>query len=126
MAIDPMREYALPAERPQQQSSVRSDLAKERLRAAEAAQTRDRVGLIGTLLVCVFIALVLVGRYATLVANNYEVQGLKIVLSHQETRDAALQSTVYELSSPTRILNIAENILKMTPATPVVVGTSGR
>lgn len=126
MAIDPLREYALPQERLVSQNSPRADLAKERMRALDAAQTRDRLGLIGTLLVCMLIALFLVSRYATLVSNNYQVQGLKIVLSHQETRDAALQSTVYELSSPTRILNIAENILKMTPATPVVVGTSGR
>ncbi|MCY0874845.1 MAG: hypothetical protein OWT28_00960 [Firmicutes bacterium] len=126
MAIDPMREYALPAERPTQPDHAQADLTRERQRAQEAAQTRDRLGLIGVLIFCVLIALLLVSRYATLVTNNYDVQGLKIVLSHQQTRDAALQSTVYELSSPTRILNIAENVLKMTPATPVVVGTSGR
>lgn len=126
MALDPVREYTLPKEQvlePKTQGAVERSHAI-RASALERARTRDRFGLILTLLVCMGIALFLVSRYATMVSENYQIQAMQSTLSHDVTRDASLQSIVYELSSPTRILNIATNILHMSPATPVVVGSN--
>ena len=92
---------------------------------AADARTKDRLGLIASLLFCAAVAVFVVSRYAGLVAENYNIQALKVSLSHQVARDAALQSTVYDLSSPTRILHMAESVLKMRPATPVQVRTGG-
>ncbi len=96
-----------------------------RSRAGLDPQTRNRLGIIASLLFCAAVAIFLVGRYASLVAENYNIQALKVSLSHQVARNAALQSTVYDLSSPTRILHVAESVLKMQPATPVQVRTGG-
>ncbi|PWI57709.1 hypothetical protein [Sulfoacidibacillus thermotolerans] len=86
-------------------------------------QTRDRLGLIVSLFFCAGIAIFLVGQYANLIVTNYQIASLKVTLSHEVARDAALRSTVYELASPTRVLHIAEHVLHMQPATPVEVGT---
>lgn len=100
-------------------------IAAPRSRAGLDPQTRNRLGIIASLLFCAAVAIFLVSRYASLVAENYNIQALKVSLSHQVARDAALQSTVYDLSSPTRILHVAESVLKMQPATPVQVRTGG-
>ncbi|MCI0181779.1 MAG: hypothetical protein OWR52_05410 [Acidibacillus sp.] len=96
----------------------------KRIRTAADPKIKDRFGLIVSLFFCAGIAIFLVGQYANLIVTNYQVQGMQVTLSHEVARDAALQSTVYELSSPTRILHIAEHVLDMQPATPVEVGTS--
>lgn len=125
MAIDPAREYAPPQRQERQQEPMRKAAQTEYARQVERAQTRDRLGLIGVMLVCLGIALFLVSRYASLVENNYRIEQMKMTLSHEMTQNSALQSIVYELSSPTRILDFAETVLKMSPATPVVVRTNG-
>ena len=127
MAIDPIREHTLPKERIQPHVKVNPAITPgQRLHpdARNQAVTRDRLGLIATLVLCTAIAILLVSRYASLVTGNIALQNMQTTLSHQQTREAALQSIVFELSSPTRILNIAEHTLKMTPATPVIVGTN--
>jgi len=125
MAIDPAREYAPPQHRERELEPLRQSAQKEYARQVERAQTRDRLGLIGVMLLCLGIALFLVSRYASLVENNYRIEQMKMTLSHEMTQNSALQSIVYELSSPTRILDFAETVLKMSPATPVVVRTNG-
>ncbi len=102
-----------------------SESSAPRTRSVADAQTRNRLGLIASLLFCAAVAVFVVSGYAGLVAQNYNIQALKVSLSHQVARDAALQSTVYDLSSPTRILHMAESVLKMQPATPVQVRTGG-
>ncbi len=85
-------------------------------------ESRNRIGIIMSVVACAAVAVFLVSRYATLVVDNYDLQQMHTTLSHQLSRNAALQSTVNELSSPTRILYIAEHVLKMQSAAPVVVG----
>lgn len=130
MAIDPFHDER-PAARVERRTTasrsaahdVPDHLAIPRERAV--AETRDRVGMIAALLVCSVIAVFVVNRYAALTQMNYQLQNMRATLSHQTASDAALQEKMYELSSPVRILGIAENILKMKPANPVVVGTKG-
>ncbi len=85
------------------------------------SETRSRLGIVVTLMICTAIAAYLVSQYASIVSLNYTNQQLQVELSQQKATKAALQSTVYELSSPTRILTIAEQKLHMHPATPVSI-----
>jgi|GEM_PF-6513425 len=128
IAIDSMRDDG--TQRSQQSAYAHAservaENAAPRSRAVADAQTKNRLGLIASLFFCAAVAIFLVSRYAGLVSENYHIQSLKVSLSHQLARDAALQSTVYDLSSPTRILHLAESVLKMQPATPVQVKAGG-
>ena len=76
--------------------------------------------------VCGAIGAFLVNQYATLVANNYTLQNMRSQAAQGQAVNAALESSVYQLSAPTRILGIAEGKLKMQPATPLTVGVSGK
>ncbi len=100
------------------------EMAREKALHQAHPQTRSRLGVVVSLIFCTAVATYLVSQYATIVSLNYTNQQLRVTLSQQNATNASLQSTVYELSSPTRILNIAEQKLNMSPATPVVVGTS--
>lgn len=126
MAIDPLRERALPQEPVVQRTIPRGHGVDPVRRAAERAATRRRIGLLLSVVLCAGVALFLVSRYAELIAGNYELQNLQAQLSQQEATNAALKASVYELSAPSRILNIAESVLKMGSATPVTVGMAGR
>ena len=110
------------------EQAVRTSAAPARPQAELVArrETRDRLGVIASIAICGAIAAFLVNQYASLVANNYHLQAMEAQAVQQQAIDASLQSTVYQLSAPTRILAIAEGKLKMQPATPVTVGSSGR
>lgn len=123
IAMEPIREEAIPERvRPRETAPKTSPAGRPKPLARKEA--RDRLSLIVSLLLCVGVALFLVSRYATLVVANYEVQNLQASLAGQNAQNASLRGVVYQLSSPTRIMAIAEGALKMKPATPVVVGTS--
>ncbi len=127
IATNPIRETTS-SYKAQAKTSVRQGTEQitpgKRQRVAADPKTKDRLGLVLSLFFCAGIAIFVVAQYASLIVTNYKVERLKVTLSHEVAREAALQSTVYELASPTRILHIAEQVLKMQPATPVEVGTS--
>jgi cell division protein FtsL len=126
LAIDPLRERALTQQRPVPRPILPGSGADPARRAAGRAAVRRRLGLLLSVVLCAGVALFLVSRYAELIAGNYELQSLQAQLAQAEAANAALKASVYELSAPSRILGIAENVLKMGPATPVTVGTAGR
>lgn len=126
MAIDPLRERSLPGELLVPAPAAPRRVADPVRRAAERAAGRRRLGLLLSVVLCAGVALFLVSRYAELIAGNYELQSLQAQLAQVEAANASLKARVYELSAPSRILSIAENTLKMGPATPVAVGTTGR
>lgn len=90
------------------------------------AETRGRLALVATLFVCFVAAVFVVNRYAVMTQENYRLIAMQQEVSHAKSQSAALQAQVYSLSSPSRILWIAEHVLKMQPAAPVAVGTAGR
>ena len=108
--------------------AVRTSAAPARPQADPVArrETRGRLGVIASIAICGAIGAFLVNQYATLVANNYRLQAMEAQATQQQAVNASLESTVYQLSAPTRILAIAEGKLKMQPATPVTVASSGR
>ena len=89
-----------------------------------AARSRDRLKALATLVLVTAFALFILSRYATIMVNNYNLEGMQASLNKQASLNASLQAQVTELASPSRILNYAENILKMQPATPVQVGAA--
>jgi cell division protein FtsL len=127
IAIDPIKQYSLPAsDDVLQRDPAAYRRKREAARRAAARQTRERVAILFTILACGAVAVFLVSRYAALVADNYQLQAMESQLSHEQSQTAALQAQVFELSSPTRILNIAEHVLHMQPATAVTVsGNAG-
>lgn len=107
--------YQSPSAQPQRVPAVRSK-----------SDTRNHLSMLLSLAICAGVAIFLVSRYANLMVANYDLQNMRGTLADLQSKNASLETTVYQLSSPTRILNIAEHVLKMVPASPVQVGSSGK
>ncbi len=89
-----------------------------------AVRTRDKVSVLGSLLLVTVFVLFIISRYATIMVNNYHIENMQSSIKEQASLNASIQAQVTELASPTRILAYAENVLKMVPATPVQVGAN--
>lgn len=132
MAMDPLREDRLASSRdPMNNQKVSGAMPEAPARVPgpagqPGAETRGRMALVATLFVGFAIAVFVVNRYAAMTQENYNLIAMRQEVSHAKSQSAALQAQVYSLSSPSRILWIAEHVLKMKPAAPVVVGTTGR
>ncbi|HEU4962543.1 MAG TPA: cell division protein FtsL [Bacilli bacterium] len=77
------------------------------------AAAREKLKWLGTILVCIVIALTLVGRYAHMVSMNYQIQEQKDQLQAINDEKLRLEQEMLELSSAERIKNVAANQLGM-------------
>ncbi|ASS75873.1 hypothetical protein CIG75_13525 [Tumebacillus algifaecis] len=102
----PKQQEAVPYQQPQRTGAApRSEKSKQ--------EAKEKLKWLGTILVCIIIALGLVSRYASMVSLNYEVERQKLELqSHQDDRLKLEQQTL-ELESPERIKSYASNKLGM-------------
>ena len=89
-----------------------------------AIRSRDKIRVLGSLLLVTVFVLFIISRYAAIMVNNYHIENMESSLKEQASLNASIQAQVTELASPTRILTYAENVLKMVPATPVQVGAN--
>jgi cell division protein FtsL len=106
----PLKKSQESASYKQQQSSARSEQAK--------AQAREKLLWLATILVCIVVALGLVGRYASMVSLNYEVQEQKKQLQALQDERLKLEQQMLELQSAERIKSYAANKLGMKPVQP--------
>lgn len=122
MAPQPLRQDAY---EPRRQPAVPSvALPRRRIAPNPVASVRvqRRILALVAVLLATALGFFVVSQYAAIMVNNYEIESLQSDLQQQNALNASLQGKVSQLSSPTRVLNYAENVLKMRPATPVIVG----
>jgi len=79
----------------------------------QKALAREKLLWLGTILVCVAILLGLVGRYASMVAVNYEIKEQQVAFSKLREEQMRLEMQVLELESADRIKDFAANKLNM-------------
>ncbi|KUO95553.1 hypothetical protein [Ferroacidibacillus organovorans] len=123
MAIEPLSNHSAHTPIPRSKA-IEKPLQTKRPDPHAKREIKDRLGLIGSLLLCAFVGVFLVSRYAALVTQSQDIIQIKQSLTQQNALDAALQGQVLQLSSPERILTIAEKALHMKAATPVVIGAT--
>ncbi|KYP81855.1 hypothetical protein [Ferroacidibacillus organovorans] len=123
MAIEPLSNHSAYAPIPRSKA-IEQPLQPKRPDLHAKREVKDRLGLIGSLLLCALVGVFLVSRYATLVTQSEDINQIKQTLTQQNALDASLQGQVLQLSSPERILTIAEKSLHMKAATPVVIGAA--
>ncbi len=126
MAPQPLRQDAF---EPRRQPAVPSVALPRRRVAPDPAPSarvqrlvQRRILALVAVLLATALGFFVVSQYAAIMVNNYEIESLQSNLQQQDALNASLQGKVSQLSSPTRVLNYAENVLKMRPATPVIVG----
>jgi cell division protein FtsL len=106
-------------------SMYRDNLARPLKKSQESAsyeqakaQAREKLLWLATILVCIVVALGLVGRYASMVSLNYEVQEQKKQLQALQDERLKLEQQMLELQSAERIKSYAANKLGMKPVQP--------
>ncbi|MFD2170827.1 septum formation initiator family protein [Tumebacillus lipolyticus] len=76
-------------------------------------EAKEKLKWLGTILVCIVVALGLVSRYASMVDINYAVEKQKGELQTLKDEQLKLEQQMLELESPERIKGYASNKLGM-------------
>jgi len=106
---------ARPLHKPQEQQQThyspnRSTTTRS---AGSKAQAREKLLWLGTILVCIVLALGVTARYAGMVQLNYQIEAQKVDLQKMKDQQLSLEKQVLELESPERIKGFAANKLGM-------------
>jgi cell division protein FtsL len=80
----------------------------------QKAAAREKLRWLGTIVVCIVLALCVVARYAGMVSLNYQIEEKKADLQKMQDEQLSLEKQVLELESPDRIKGFATNKLGMT------------
>ena len=106
---------ARPLHKPQekQQKQYAPNRSTKARSAQSKAQAREKLRWLGTVLVCIVLALCVVGRYAGMVSTNYQIEAQKSELQKNKDAQLSLEKQVLELESPDRIKGFAKNKLGM-------------
>ncbi|WP_165898671.1 septum formation initiator family protein [Tumebacillus sp. BK434] len=101
----PKQQEAVPYQQPKQGAAPRSERSKR--------EAKEKLKWLGTILVCIVIALGLVSRYASMVSLSYELETQKSQLQGLQDDNLKLEQQMLEMESPERIKSYASNKLGM-------------
>lgn len=101
----PKQQEAVPYQQPKTGTVPRSERSKQ--------EAKEKLKWLGTILVCIVIALGLVSRYASMVSLSYELESQKSELQALQDDKLKLEQQMLELESPERIKSYAANKLGM-------------
>lgn len=108
---------ARPLPQPQetvQRQTQTSNATHTNTRSAHSRElAKEKLKWLGTIVICIAVALVLVGRYAHMVSMNYSIQEQKVELRAMKDEQLRLEQQMLELSSADRIKTYAANHLGM-------------
>jgi cell division protein FtsL len=100
---------------PQQQETVQYQPKTGGISRSEKSkqEAKEKLKWLGTILLCIIIALGIVSRYASMVSLNYAVEEQKEKLQALQDDKLKLEQQMLELESPDRIKGYASNKLGM-------------
>jgi len=106
---------ARPLHKPQEQKQTQYAPQKQPAKRSEQSKAvaREKLRWLGTVVVCVVLALCVAGRYAGMISLNYEIEAKKGTLQKLQDEQLSLEKQVLELESPERIKGFATNKLGM-------------
>ena len=108
---------ARPLHKPQETASYKQQPQAARSPQSKA-QAREKLLWLATIVVCIVIALGLVGRYASMISLNYSVQKQEQTLQSMQDDRLKLEQQMLELEAAERIKSYAANKLGMKPVQP--------
>ncbi|MBX6394728.1 MAG: septum formation initiator family protein [Alicyclobacillaceae bacterium] len=102
-AVKPMRHAT-------QKPKTRLEAGRARLPRLSPEQVRDRLALVGVLVAGIGILCWVLSRNAMIAAQNYQLEALRDKLAAVQQENSVLQSKVEQLSTPSRVVEIAKKM----------------
>ncbi|MDI3256138.1 MAG: hypothetical protein QJR01_00165 [Kyrpidia sp.] len=96
---------------------------------------RDRLSLVGVVLVSIGVLCWVISRDAAVTAQNYRIQALQAEVAGLEQENSQLESRVNQLSAPSRLVDVAKKMglmqaspdqWRVLPASPASGGAAAR
>jgi cell division protein FtsL len=108
LAYKPAQQYSTrPERRPEPNRRVTQQPAPQIQRDPAS---KEKLAWMGTILLCIAIAVILISRYALIAEQNYELLAMRQQAASLQAGNSMLRDQVNQLSSPDRIIQIAKQL----------------